>query len=305
MSETDSSLVESVDGHLSVPASKRKKVKAVVAVVIAVFAVVYLGAVVAFSHGDGTIQVAGTAPKGGNGLYVLAVPTSIDPATHQLSVRIFVATMGSYTNAQGYPNRDITVVFNAYSGSSEIVLHKGKPTSVDETRVYIDGSWAKYPLDSYVGALLLEATAAGPSGPEAVPITLEGKAGMEGWSTDIDYPTDASMPGVSLTRFTLDRLVVTKTFAAIVLFLFILLAVAAVAVAIAVGTRTRRIEPALLGWGAALLFALPALRSTLPGAPPIGAWIDILVFLWVVVIVILAYLVVLWTWVRKSPAPPE
>ena len=89
-----------------------------------------------------------------------------------------------------------------------------------------------------------------------------------------------------------------------VLILFILIALFAITVAYVVGAAKRRIEPALIGWGAALLFALPALRNAMPGAPPIGAWIDILVFLWVIVIAVISYLVVVSTWVRKS-APPE
>ena len=85
--------------------------------------------------------------------------------------------------------------------------------------------------------------------------------------------------------------------------MFVLIGIYAASVAIAVGSRRRRIEPALLGWGAALIFALPALRGAMPGVPPVGAWIDILVFLWAMLVAIVSYLIVVSTWVRSSPPP--
>ncbi|MGA7085071.1 MAG: DUF4436 family protein, partial [Pseudolabrys sp.] len=40
----------------------------------------------------------------------------------------------------------------------------------------------------------------------------------------------------------------------------------------------RRIEVTLIGALGAMIFALPALRNALPGAPPLGVRADILIF---------------------------
>jgi hypothetical protein len=67
-------------------------------------------------------------------------------------------------------------------------------------------------------------------------------------------------------------------------------------------TNRRRIEVALLAWTASLLFALPLLRTYLPNAPPIGAAIDIYVYLWVMVLAVIAAVLVVIAWVAQTGA---
>ena len=55
-----------------------------------------------------------------------------------------------------------------------------------------------------------------------------------------------------------------------------------------------------MSWTAALLFALPALRTFMPNSPPIGAAIDIYVYLWVMAGAIAAAVVMIVSWVRQS-----
>ena len=59
-------------------------------------------------------------------------------------------------------------------------------------------------------------------------------------------------------------------------------------------------EAALLGWSAALLFALPLLRTYLPNSPPIGAAIDVFIYLWVIVAAVLACVFLLCAWIGQS-----
>ncbi len=65
-------------------------------------------------------------------------------------------------------------------------------------------------------------------------------------------------------------------------------------------TRRRTVEATLLSWSAALLFALPALRHFMPQEPPIGAAIDIYVFLWVMVAAVGAAVLVILAWVERD-----
>jgi hypothetical protein len=72
-------------------------------------------------------------------------------------------------------------------------------------------------------------------------------------------------------------------------------------------TNRRRFEVALLTWNGALLFALPLLRNYLPGSPPIGAAIDIYVYLWVILfaVVSLVFMVIAWAEQRKADLVEE
>ena len=55
-------------------------------------------------------------------------------------------------------------------------------------------------------------------------------------------------------------------------------------------------------WLAGLLFAFPALRRTMPDAPPIGVTIDIVVFLWTLLLALLSAFTVAVAWWVQSRA---
>jgi hypothetical protein len=72
-------------------------------------------------------------------------------------------------------------------------------------------------------------------------------------------------------------------------------------------TNRRRFEVALLTWNGALLFALPLLRNYLPGSPPIGAAMDMYIYLWVFVFAVtsLTLMVIAWSQQRKADLVEE
>ena len=92
-------------------------------------------------------------------------------------------------------------------------------------------------------------------------------------------------------------------FVAIILVLLVVLANLARLVAWSAFSGRRPVEPGFAGWIAALLFALIPLRINLPGAPPIGAWIDALVFYWVEVIMLFAMAIFVTAWFRFRDEP--
>lgn len=291
------------------PPVARNKVKVIVAVFAVVFVVVYALSVLSFAKSEGSYTLGGgTDSTPTEGLGVVAIPTALDPGKNTLTVRLLFSTFGSLTappslDTPDGPSTEITVYANSYNGTSVFVFPPNQPMAAQELTLYTDGSWSRYPVDSYSSDLLMLATVHDPAGAKQIPITLDATVGLPNWTLDAQIqPVKVSEPvGIS---FTLARPSLVQAFAAIALILFILVGVMAASVAERVGSRRKKIEPTLLGWGAALLFALPTLRAALPGAPPIGAWIDILVFLWVLGFVILAYLVVVYTWIRRS-APPD
>jgi hypothetical protein len=61
----------------------------------------------------------------------------------------------------------------------------------------------------------------------------------------------------------------------------------------------------MAGWFAALLFALVPLRTNMPGAPPIGAWLDVAIFYWVELALLIAMAVFIGSWLRYRKPPTD
>ena len=89
-------------------------------------------------------------------------------------------------------------------------------------------------------------------------------------------------------------------FALLILGMVAVLAVFALCVSLLVVTNRRRVEGALLGWTASLLFALPLLRTYMPNSPPVGAAIDAYLYLWVIVAAVAACVIVVVAWMRQA-----
>ena len=55
-----------------------------------------------------------------------------------------------------------------------------------------------------------------------------------------------------------------------------------------------------LPWYAANLFAIVPLRNILPGSPPPGSWIDQAIVQWVLIALVLAMSLYIFSWVRQG-----
>jgi hypothetical protein len=133
-----------------------------------------------------------------------------------------------------------------------------------------------------------------------LPVGLVGTGGVNGWNTDMQLPPNMGTQVFGLLTFS--RVFSTKIFALLLLVMATALAILAFYTAYLVITNPRRIEVAPLAWTASLLFALPLLRTSLPNAPPIGAAIDIYVYLWVMVLAVIAAVLVVIAWISQSGA---
>ena len=100
-------------------------------------------------------------------------------------------------------------------------------------------------------------------------------------------------------NFTIQRSSSTFFFALFVMVAQWVLALCVLAWALSVGLLGRRIEVGLFGWVSAMLFAFPALRGTVPGAPPIGSLSDFLAFFWAEGLVAVSMLIVAYTYLKR------
>ena len=95
----------------------------------------------------------------------------------------------------------------------------------------------------------------------------------------------------------------TMSIVVIVIASMAMLTMLALVVARSVAIRKRRIEATMASWFAALLFAMVPLRTNLPGAPPIGVYLDFLVFLWILIGLMIALGIFITSWLRFTPRP--
>lgn len=283
------------------PRKNRKALAVIVPILLAVaFIALYTGGIAAYKAREGTVVTENESVEPANGLDIQAIPTSLDTARNELNVRLLITPTGSIADEAGAPTQDITLFINAYGGNTLIELKQGKSISPQEVRLFADGHLSQYPLDSYVADLAIVAGNADLT--EVIETAAYVPTGVQGWSLSVNSPS--SEDGLTNVTMTLSRPFVSVVFISFILFLFVLIATGTVTIAGLVIKRKRKMELGLLGAGTALLFALPSMRNALPGSPPIGAWIDVTVFLWVYALAILTYLIFLTMWVRTSK-PPE
>jgi hypothetical protein len=173
-----------------------------------------------------------------------------------------------------------------------------------EGTVGVDGEIAAYPFDSYGGTVLISADTYGKgtdgslTSTGVLPVGLQGTGGINGWDTGLQL--EPGMVDGAFGSFELNRAFSTQVFALLILTMVTVLAVIALWVSLLVITNRRRVEAALLGWTASLLFALPLLRTYLPNSPPVGAAIDVYLYLWVIVAAVAASVIVVVAWISQT-----
>lgn len=275
-------------------------------------AVVLVAAILTVSiayENEGDLNVTGgLIPPSKPGITVTIQPLSLEAATNTLTARLVFNTFGSdYVNSDAETlaqNTRITV--STTEGNQEFYYPQGSRLGAAQVVLGADGSVSSYPFDSYGADLYVQAesvtresgggwTINGP-----IPVGTSGGGGLSGWDVSMDLPT--SMENGAQGQMTVVRAFSTKLFAIVLLITMTALAAVALFIALLVSSGRRRMEVALLGWLGSLLFALPLLRNSLPNAPPIGASIDILLFLWVLLAAMAAMILSAITWTRAKKA---
>jgi len=267
-----------------------------------VLAGAYALSLVAFSvqrdNGRETFKIGG----GRNGIGVAARVTSIDPAGDAVTVRLEFGPLGDYTRGKIALARPVLVIISTAKGRSELNFAAGSVMSPTEATVALTGGeLLDYPFDRYESGLVVLART--PRG-ERVPVSMEVSTGFNGFRITTTRDTFIGEP---IARFKLRRATTTIFFALFIDVIFWAVALTAFGLALRLVERRRKFEAGFTSFLAALLFAFPAVRNTLPGDPPIGALNDFLAFFWTEAVVAVAMIVLLVTYyVRRLPgaAPP-
>jgi hypothetical protein len=229
-------------------------------------------------------------------VWVRARIIDVDPPSDTMTVRLIVEPHGAYALPSGALAVPLSISVDGVPGGSESFPAGRLPVPVQST-VSMVGDLSQYPFDSYRSLLVVEV--APTSGRGLVPVHLAITAGQRDWS--VRPSNSAIVQGNALTvDIGVSRGTATLGFALFQMGIMLVLAGIALAITYVTVIAGRQLEFSYFTWLGALIFALPAVRNSLPGGPSIGTLADSLVFFPALATVTMCMLAAAITFVRRS-----
>jgi hypothetical protein len=191
-------------------------------------------------------------------------------------------------------------------GSYKPVQFSSKAAAIDQdTSALMEGDPSDYPFDTYSAELPFAATVGDVLTDAATPSLVWGAvayAQMQNFRFrfEFDKSSDAS---IIFLRVEVQRPPSSKVFSIFVVILMWLLTVATVTITFQVFLRDRDVAPNLLSAQASLLFAMPSVRNTQPGSPPIGTLLDTVSLFWNMTIIASCAIYTMFAYVRQGKEP--
>lgn len=276
-------------------------------VLVASLVIVAVAYIVVFVVAKTDGASAQTAFDSGNGsgrpLDIYVDVTRIDPVRQSIEMSVEVATgAGTHgTHYFGRLDRDVQIRISDGEAEQDFQARRGQPLSSAVYVASFSGSVSRYPFDAYAADIVVSATdLSSTNSGDFIPLHVTTWAGVPAWLLTIKRapPIDA-VPGLSLT-FLAQRPAGQVFFSCIIYGLMVLIALCAVSIGGLTFIGKRRIEVTFTGALTGMVFALPVLRNTLPGAPPLGVPADILILLWAEVAAIAGLTLFVTAWVRRG-----
>lgn len=253
-------------------------------------------------------QMFGVAPATPGSLQIYAEMVEVQPVRQSARLRLGFtpdpALRGVRVASAG---RDLRVLVDDGDSLQELAFRANEPMQpVEMNADLVEGSVFTYPFDTYRLRLRLQAFAGAPPAPgEALPLALP--LGLTVWSDAGGFAarTTEMADGGNALRLELRvrRRLVLAWYAVLAYAAMTALAVSALTLGTLAYLGRREAESTLVAAAAGITFTLLALRNALPGAPPFGVLLDLLVFLWVEVAAVIGLSLAVVAWVRQGPPP--
>ena len=224
---------------------------------------------------------------------------AVTPTNASEIVRLTVVPHGRFAKNGGELAQSINLDADGYAGGTITLLAGEIPPPVMLTLDLV-GDLSQYPLDKYTANLTinLRPVVAGQRAEVAVPTVLSVDSIKHDWKTNSSLiQTTNREIAVQLTS---ERGTATIGFALFELLIMLFLACIAVAITYAAIVSPKPLEFSLFVWLGAMLFALPAIRGTMPGVPSVGTMADFGIFFWCLFAVASCLIVAAITFVRTS-----
>jgi hypothetical protein len=251
-----------------------------------VLVVAYLFGIYSYRTGLDQAFPEHSPPAGG--VSVVIVPQKVSPDDRTLPAQVALSPAPDLLDASGLLMREIEVrVEPAVSGQAALTFPAGEPLAPQGIVLPAPGIVQEYPFDSYSVSATVHANAKYADTADAIATEASLFFRVPGWSDHGPVATPGSGTGeVVSTQLVRDGS--TKSIALLLLLLMIILASIAILVTGSATGGRMKLELSVASWMTGLLFALIPLRGFFPGSPPLGSWMDILVFFWVELILMLS-----------------
>ncbi len=260
--------------------AKAKRFRMIVGITLAtVFAVAYVLVVTSYRSGFDAAFTEPTPPK--NGVALVFTPIDVDARARTATGELLVFLAPELLDGEGKSKVAIDVEIHPALSGNPITIAAGQLPSPVSVTLPAPGVVQRYPYDTYEIAFATRASSTlGESAKVSIPTASSVFFMVPGWHFQAAQSGDVSM-SESVVIGSVDRAGSTKMVAVLMLVLMVCLAVIAVMVVQSTATGKMRLELSVASWITAMLFALLPIRGFLPGDPPVGSWIDVLVFFWV------------------------
>lgn len=250
----------------------------------AAFAAIYLSTRVA-SAPDAVLGSEATP----GGVSVVFIPQRVDPERESVQGVLRVTVDRSAVAS------DVTVRVFPFLDTTQVQVPADASAFEQDATLSVEGEVRTYPFDRYSGSVQITATAtpantAIPVGGGVLPID-----GLTGWSFTVNEGAEGTT-GPLTDSLLIARPLTTRVTVMILATLTVALGAIAIALAwsVAVGRKESSFGEAT--WLAATIFSVISVRNFMPGAPPIGAYLDALAIIPAILALFLsmALLVVFW-----------
>jgi hypothetical protein len=226
-------------------------------------------------------------------------PAGVDALNQGMQLRAYLQpSLPEGKDGGPASGRDMTLLITHDKTVEELRLPAGGQLVSSTFEVDLnDGSVADYPLDAYTTRLnvaLLDRKSS-----VRLPARITVWEGALGYDLKTSSRAGADPDEVELTT-SIARSGAFMLFALCAYGAMIVLGVCAIIVAVLTYIEAHPPETSLIGSLAAIAFALPVLRNTLPGSPPLGVLADMWVFLWAELATVLALALVVFKWTRAA-----
>src|SRR5581483_2003047 len=232
---------------------------------------------------------------------------SVDPNDNEMTMRLSFVPHGSFRSPVGTLSAPMDLIINGTVDKGTIKFGAGEFMDPIDITLALDGRVTRYQFDSY--NVVFDVFFVRPNdvsnGQElfVAPTRLATRAAVHGFDLRVrDVSARFHEPDFNFIRIRVERAASTLFFAVFIMVLMWALAIAGIAIATILTLVRHDIGPGVLGFLAALLFALPGIRQVLPGAPPLGALNDYLAFFWAEAIIAVTLSVLAVIFLRRELA---
>jgi len=259
---------------------------------------------------------------------VSVVVTNVNPAAQELTAQLGFRLAGNIGRDEVTPANDLKLLINNVRGQQEFDFPQGKRMNRIEAVFPLNGNFNKYPFDRYETTMWLlitippaanqkqvskvseiqrqetvhEALAVGAvtlQRSTPMPLSLAASAAIPGikFQGSVTRNESTQVTGIALNLRRADNLI---SLSVLINLMMTGLAVSVLAMVLQATTAKGEYDLVPLSMSLSLIFGLPALRNVQPGAPPVGAFSDYIIFIWAELIVAVSAVVTVWQWVLRA-----